>query len=595
MKDLLLSDLRRTVHLLCQHAAVKRSELLLCILLFLPHRLFGQAASVLTQHNDPARTGANLVETILSPSSVRNGHFGKIFSLPVEGQIYAQPLVVANVDIPGKGVRNVVYVATMRNKIYAFDADNQDTTPLWKASLGTPMLYNQIPLDVPGLIDQYNIRPFIGVTSTPVVDPDRKRLYAVAKIAEDGQPIVNRLHAIDIATGAIEQKTDIIIPKQGQEPSEVAREHLQRPALLLSKGKVYVAFGSHQDAAPLHYQGWLLVFDADTLELKQTFCVTPGGLQGGIWQSGNGPAADNDGNVYIMTGNGSFNPGQRQFSDSFVKLSPDLSSVDWFTPADVDKLNILDIDLGSAGPMLLPSPLPEEIIGGGKEGKFYLVSRTQLGHRQRHRCLREGLNPPIQVVQAARKWRLTWLSWIPFLFYTGYHHIHGSPVIWISRTQGPLIYVWPEEDNLKAFKYDPKTKLNPKPKVSAQRDAQGMPGGILSVSANGQDDGLVWSAMPLEDDAFVQTVRGVLRVLDANTLEMLWSSDQYEPDDSFNFAKYVPPTIVNGKVYLATFSDRLNVYGLNSPFAIPGAKPAGKAPKNLHKRKDLHKRRTKVG
>ena len=590
-----ISSVGSYIHSINRHVNPKRSLLLPCIVLCLPYLLFGQDSSVLTQHNDSGRTGANLTEAILSPNSIKNERFGKIFSLPVDGQIYAQPLVMANVAVQGEGVRNVVIVATMRNNIYAFDADKQEDAPLWKVNLGTPMLYDQIPVDVPGLIDQYNIRPFIGATSTPVIDPGRKRLYAVAKIAEPGQSIVNRLHAINITTGAIEQRVDIMIPKQGQDPNEVAREHLQRAALLLSKGKVYVAFGSHQDAAPLDYQGWLLAFDADTLELKQSFCLTPGGLQGSIWQSGNGPSADDDGNVYVMTANGSFNPDQRQFSDSFVKLSPDFSNVDWFTPSNVDKLNLLDIDLGSAGPVLLPSPLPQELVGGGKEGKFYLVNRTQLGHQQPHRFLREGINPPIQVVQAARKWRLTWLSWIPFLFYTGYHHIHGSPVIWISRTEGPLIYVWPEDDKLKAFKYDPNTKLNRKPKVSAQNDAQGMPGGILSVSANGQDNGLVWSAMPLEDDAFVQTVRGVLRVFDANTLEMLWSSDQYEPDDNFNFAKYVPPTIANGKVYLATFSDRLNVYGLNSPFVPPAAKPATKAPKNLHKRKDLHKRRTKVG
>jgi outer membrane protein assembly factor BamB len=561
----------------------------LLILLILPSFVLAQDVSVLTQHNDPARTGANLSEKLLTPRSVRQERFGKIFSLAVDGQIYAQPLVVAGVDIPGRGIRNVVYVATMRNNIYAFDAEGREDAPLWKVNLGTPMLYNQIPFEFGGLLDIYNIRPFIGITSTPVIDPDTKRLYAVAKIAEPGQPILHRIHAIDIRDGKIIRKADINIPRKEGQLDEMARRHLQRPGLLLANGLVYVAFGSHQDAIP--YQGWLLAFDKDTLGLTHTFCVTPGGLQGGIWQSGNGPAADHDGNIYVMTSNGSFDPSRTQFSDSFVKLSPDLSKVDWFTPANVTKLNVLDIDLGSAGPMLLPDSLGvQEMVGAGKEGKLYLVSRTEPGHQQRRRHCRDQLNPPIQFIQAARPWRLTWLSWLPFLFYTGYHHIHGSPVFWNSRSVGPLIYVWPEEDNLKAFKYNLKTKLNRSP-IVGMPNAKGMPGGILSVSANGQDDGLVWAAMPLDDDAFVKTVRGVLRVFDANTLETLWSSDAYEPDDDFNFAKYVPPTVANGKVYLATFSDRLNVYGLNSPFAALETKPAAKAPKNLHKRKNLHKQR----
>ena len=554
------------------------------ILLFLPSCLLAQNASVLTQHNDSARTGANLNEKILSPAGIRRERLGKLFSRSVEGQIYAQPLVVAGVDIPGKGVRNVVYVATMGNNLYAFDADGGEDTPLWKVNLGAPMLYNRIPLDPGGVLDIYNIRPLIGITSTCVIDPDKKRLYAVAKIAERDQPTVNRIHAIDITDGTILHKTDIVIPTEGDEPDEVARAHLQRPGLLLANRMVYVAFGSHQDAGTYH--GWLLAYDADTLQHKHTFCATPGGSKGGIWQSGNGPAADSDGNIYVMTANGSFHPNQSQFGDSFIKLSPDFSKVDWFTPADVTKLNILDIDLGSAGPMLLPdSPGVQEMVGGGKEGKLYLVSRTNPGGKQRHRCFREQLNPPIEVVKAAGGWRLTLLSWIPFLFYTGYHHIHGSPVFWHSSSQGPLIYVWPEEETLKAFRYDPQTKLNRSP-IVGMKGAKGMPGGILSVSANGQDDGIVWAAMPLADDAFVDTVQGVLRAFDANTLELLWSSDTAEPDEQFDFAKYVPPTIANGKVYLATFSNRVNVYGLDPPpHAASGLKASRKAPKNSHKRR----------
>jgi outer membrane protein assembly factor BamB len=501
-----------------------------------------QNANVLTQHNDTGRTGANLGERTLSATSVKQKGFGKLFYRSVDGQIYAQPLVMSGVDIPGKGTRNVVYVVTMRNNVYAFDADGGEEIPLWKVSLGKPLRYDEIPLDVPGgLLQQYNIRPFIGITSTPVIDPELKRLYVVAKLVEPNKSIVNRIYAIDMTDGHILKQTDIRISANGSDPSEVARAHLQRPALLLANGMVYAAFGSHQDAGT--YNGWLLAFDRESLEQKHAFSVTPGGDKGGIWQSGNGPAADSAGNIYMMTGNGSFNPDKRQFGNSFVKLSPDLNTVDWFAPAQVQKLNLLDIDLGSAGPVLLPEADTvggQEIIGAGKEGKLYLLNRSNLGHQQHRRHWKDQLNPPVQFFQAARRWRFTLLSWIPFLFNTGYHHIHGSPVYWHSKTLGPLVYLWPEEDDLRAFKYDPKTKLNPSP-IKGMKSVEGMPGGILSISANGQEDGILWAATPLEDDAFVQTVRGVLRAFDANTLELLWSSDIQEPDDHFDFAKYVHP------------------------------------------------------
>src|SRR3954447_8405803 len=176
------------------------------------------ATDVLTHHNDPARTGAVLDETQLSPDTLRSQAFGRLFSLLVEGQIYAQPLVVTGLDIPGKGPRNVVYIATMRNNVYAYDADSGDQTPLWKTSLGLPMPYDRIPKDAGAILGQYNIRPFIGITSTPVIDRAKGLMYVVAKIAEpqcpglvnttDGCPVIYRMHAVQIATGAVVRKTE---------------------------------------------------------------------------------------------------------------------------------------------------------------------------------------------------------------------------------------------------------------------------------------------------------------------------------------------------------------------------------------------------
>lgn len=560
------------------------------------------ATDVLTHHNNPARTGAVLDETQLSPETLKTQSFGRLFSLAVEGQIYAQPLVVSGLDIPGKGLRNVVYIATMRNNVYAYDADDVKGTLLWNKSLGIPMSYDRIPKDAGALLGQYNIRPYIGITSTPAIDRAKGLMYVVAKIAEplcpgaeeatEACPVVYRIHALDILTGAVVHQADIDIPMDPQESSvparDVARRHLQRPALLLANGRVYLAFGAHQDAPP--FQGWVMAFDADTLRRTDpVFCTTLHGQMGGIWQAGNGPAADKDGNLYVMTGNGSFNPAAKQFGSTLLKLSGDLTPTGWFAPANVNDLNTLDVDLGSAGPMLLPDT--DQILGGGKQGKLYVMSQSNPGGpapggQQQHHWWHDGTNPPVQYFQASRPWRTTWLSWIPFLFNVGYHHIHGSPVYW-NGPKGPMIYVWPEQDNIKAYRYDSnRKKFNTRP-IQGMMGNMGMPGGFLSISANGAQDGILWAAIPYRDDAWVEIVRGSMRAFRADTLDLLWSTDVNDPSDVFDFGKNVPPTVANGKVYLATFSDRLNVYGLHAPQPAASAKPlpnVSKVSKNANHR-----------
>jgi outer membrane protein assembly factor BamB len=542
------------------------------VALLLGYSVLAGATDVLTHHSNLARTGAILDETTLSPASLKSQKFGRLFSVVVNGQIYAQPLVVTALPVGGV-TRNVVYVATMRNMVYAFDADKAERAPLWQVNLGTPMPYDRIPKDAGALLGQYNIRPYIGVTSTPVIDRARGLMYVVAKIAEPqcpGEeaataacPVVLRIHALELATGAIARQTDIRIPllATGDVPQEdLARRHIQRAALTLANQKIYVALGSHQDAPP--WQGFILTFDPDTLrQLETAFCVTPGGREGGIWQAGNGPAVDAQGNLYLMTGNGSFDPAMKQFGGAFLKLSPNLELMDWFAPAAVKTLNALDVDLGSSGPMLMPGT--NALVGGGKDGKLWLLAQDKLGGLQEHHWFHDGTNPPLQFFQAARPWRITLLSWFPFLFNAGYHHNHGSPVFFDSARKGPTIYVWPEEDNVRAFHYQG-GKFDTKP-VKGMMGNKGMPGGFLSISANGRENGILWGAIPYKDDAWVEIVRGTLRGFDAETLELLWSTDVNDPTDNFDFAKYVPPTVANGKVYLPTASDRLNVYGLNSP------------------------------
>jgi hypothetical protein len=225
--------------------------------------------------------------------------------------------------------------------------------------------------------------------------------------------------------------------------------------------------------------------------------------------------------------------------------------------------------------MLIPDS--DQLVGGGKQGYFYLLDRNHLGKLQPH----HSLAPALQYFKVADHFTLNWISWLIPVF--GYHHIHGAPVYWNSAQRGPMVFVWPEESPLKAYEYGPATHFKTKPVLVGPKAPAGMPGGILSISANGAQDGLVWATIPLKEDAFLQTVPGALRVFEANTLKLLWSSDKNAPEDEFNFAKYCPPTIANGKVYLPTFSDRLNVYGL-MPAAppLPAWTKSGKPPKKGH-------------
>jgi outer membrane protein assembly factor BamB len=536
-----------------------------------------RSANVLTHHNDPARTGANLEETALTPATVTN-RFGKLFARHVHGQIYAQPLVVSGIEVSNK-VRNVVYVATMENDVYAFDADDpDDESYLWRAKLGTPVPYNEIPEPLVGEFTGYNINPSIGIASTPVIDPVKRRMWVATKIfGQDGTKHYF-LKCLDITTGQVVGSSSDIGTNENNVVLQ-AKYALQRPALLLANNTIYLAFGSHQDIKP--YSGWVVAFDADTLALKHTYCVTPGddNGMGGIWQSGSGPAADSQGNIYFMTGNGTFDGAKTNLSTSFIKLGPDLKLLDWFTPWNYQRLSDEDLDLGSSGPMLLPGS--DQLVGGGKQGWLYLLDCNHMGNLQQ----RHATPPALQEFKASDHWTLTWLSWLFPAF--GYHHIHGSPVYWNSAQRGPLVYVWPEQTHLKAFSYDPTAHFQKKPVLKGPKAPKGMPGGFLSVSANGDHDGILWTTSPLSEDALTDTVRGVMRAFDALTLQQLWSTDKNTPDDLFNFAKNCPPTVANGKVYLATFSDRFNVYGLLPP---PTASPTqAAAGTNQAKKKSGHR------
>ncbi|PYV39521.1 MAG: hypothetical protein DMG06_22945, partial [Acidobacteria bacterium] len=499
---------------------------------------------VLTQHNDISRTGANLSETNLTVFNVNVNQFGKLFSRTVDGQIYAQPLYVPNVTVPNKGTHNVIYVASMNNSLYAFDADDPNASaPLWQINLGPPVPYQ----DTTGYTD---INPVIGITSTPVIDPSTNTLYCVAKTRENSN-YFQRLHALDLASGQEKFGGPAVIQASvpgtgdGNVNGTVTfspLRQLNRPGLLLLNGVIYLAFGSHGETFPFH--GWVLAYNATTLQRVAVFNSTPNGGLGAIWQSGQGLVADASGYIYLMTGNGSFNynTGGKNLGMSFVKLStPALAVVDWFTPYNFSTLNGGDTDLGNSGPLLIPGT--NLVLGGGKEGVFHLLNRSNMGHFQ------AGSNS--QIVQN---------------FQVTAGHIHGSPVYWNSPNQGPLVYVWSETDYLKAFKLVNGLFQTTPVATSTMPVPSGMPGAMLSLSANASTagTGVVWASHPYNADANHATVAGILRAFDAsNVTTELWNSKQNASrDDLGNFAKYCPPTVVHGKVYMATFSNRLVVYGL---------------------------------
>jgi hypothetical protein len=497
------------------------------------------AQDVLSYHNNPARTGLDSHETILTPASVSSASFGKLFSDPVDGFVYAQPLYVAGVSIPGKGSTNVVYIATENDTVYAFDADLPGP-PLWRASLldgGSPVTSAEAGCD--------QIVPQIGITSTPVIDPATGTLYAVA-MTRRGQPgparYAQQLHALDIATGAEKFGGPVTIAGSvpgtgaGSAHGQVAFDaflHLNRPGLALSRGAVYIAFGSHCDAG--NYHGWLFAYDAAHLRLRAAFNTTPNGSEGSIWQTGDAPAIDASGNVYVLTGNGTFdaNSGGADYGDSVLKLALDGAAfrvADYFTPYDQQRLNSLDFDVGSGGIMLLPDqpgPHRQLAIGGGKNAVLYVVDRNAMGHFQ--------ARSNRQIVQQIRQ------SFSPIFSTPAWWNGH----IYLSRVARPL----------EAFKLA-RGRFSKAP-VSLSRGTFDYPGTTPSVSSDGARNGIVWA---LDNRGYGSGTPAILRAYDAKNI----AGELYASPTSGSGGvgvKFTTPTIAHGRVYFGTQTS-LEVYGL---------------------------------
>jgi hypothetical protein len=518
-------------------------------------------AGVLTQHNDSSRTGQNLTETALTPSSVNLNTMGKLFSQPVDGQIYAQPLYAPNVAIQGKGNHNVIFVATEGDSVYAFDADDNtgaNSNPLWTASLidtahrATPGETTvHILTDLNSLCT--DIVPQVGITSTPVVDPSTGTMYVEAKSKKADGTFVHRLHMLDITNGAEKSAGPMAITATVPGTSDGGAtitfdplRQLNRPGLLLQNGTVYIGYASHCEITPYH--GWVFAYDALTLVLKAAYITTANGAQGqgGIWMSGAGLAADSSGNIFTATANGSLGPAD--VGDSILKLvlnGNTISLADYFTPFDQANLDAVNLGVGSGGVLLLPDQPgshPHELVQGSKNGTIYLIDRDQMAIP--HYCS-SCSSSDTQIAQEIQNAGVA-----PWLF--------SVPAYWNNN-----VYFWGSNDVLKAYTLS-NGLLGTTPSSSSATSLT-FPGATPAISANGNTNGIVWAIDSTQYGA-PGPVPGpaILHAFDAtNVAHELWSSFEppNDPDSAGNAVKFTVPTIANGKIYVGT-STEVDVFAL---------------------------------
>src|SRR5579859_2061443 len=509
-------------------------------------------AGVLTYHNDLARDGVNAQEYALSPANVATATFGKLFSCTADAAIYAQPLWVANLSING-AKHNVIFAATVHDTVYAFDADANPCVNYWNKSLlgsGETFLSN---LDV----NSSDIFPDIGIIGTPVIDTATNTLYVVSKSKTSGTSCTpatscfQRLHALSLIDGTekfggpANITSAISVPGTGDGSSggsvtfNTLRQN-QRAGLALSNGVVYVAWASHGDTGSYH--GWVIGFDKSTLQRVATFNANPNGTEAGIWMAGGGVAADASGNLYFLTGNGTFDAdsGGLDYGDSTVKLSTvgGLSVAGYFTPADQASLFGNDGDHGSGGAAILvdqPSTAPHQhlLIGGGKEGNLFLLDRDNMGGY--------GANFSPADSNAVQKLLIGGAIFSTAAFFNNGLYVAGSG--------GPL----------EMFTFDTGTgQFNPAP-ASQSPATFGFPGPTPSVSAAGANNAIVWAtdsrAYGSSNGSSQTAGPAILHAYDATNLGTeLWNSSMAPAnrDLAGNCVKFTVPTVANGKVYVGT-------------------------------------------
>ena len=494
--------------------------------------------NVLTQRNDISRDGLNSSEVLLSSSDVNSNQFGKLFAFNVDGYVQAQPLYMSALTVNG-ATHNVAFVATMHDSVFAIDADTG--VQLWQTSLLYPSGATTVPISTQGCGGVTGFAE-VGILGTPVIDPTTNTMYVVAKTDVSGTYYFY-LHALDITTGLEKFGGPTSITGTSDSLTFNVLDELQRPGLLESNGSIFIGFGSN--GCDITGRGWFFAYNASTLQQQAVMTTQPDNSYGSsIWQAGTAPAADTLGNIYLSTANGQFNYSTSDLGDSLLKLSFSGSAFtleDYFTPYDQATMAADDLDLGSCGPMLLPtqtgSSTPNLIVTSGKSNDIYLVNQNSLGE----------YNPSNnnQIVQ-----------YIPD---TLDGEVHGSPLFWNN-----YVYLLPQQDYLRAYQLSTNTTTGvtsltttPAIQTSSKLTTQGVP----SISANGETNGIVW---------VVRNVKSVpkLSAYDALSLYLLYDSGQAANNrDTLGIIGHsAAPTIANGKVYAGT-QTQLVVYGLFNSIA----------------------------
>jgi hypothetical protein len=500
---------------------------------------------VTTYHYDNLRTGENVNETTLTPANVNQTKFGKIGSFSVDGHVDAQPLYLSNVAIPNNGTRNVLYVATEHDSVYAFDADSvsgNSSTTLWHSST---LAAGETSSDDRGC---GQVTPEIGITSTPVIDRTRNAIYLVAVSKTTGGNYIHRIHALNLTTGAelFGGPTTITAtyPGSGANSSNGSvifdpKQYNERPGLLQVGGTIYTTWGSHCDAGP--YTSWVMSYSADTLQQTSVVNLVPNGNEGGIWMAGTAPAADPSGNIYFIVGNGDFGttldgngfPANKNCGNCFAKVSSTapLTLLDYFTPLNTVSESNADTDFGSGGPLLLPDVVDVNgttrhlAVGSGKDSIIYVVDRDNMG---KFNSSQDNIYQQISGQISGGVW---------------------SKPSYFNNT----VYYGSVGDSIKAFPIV-SGKLSTSPSSRSAHNF-GYPGATPSISASGATNGIVWV---VENGG-----TGVLHAYDATNLatELYNSNQAANSRDQFSGNKFITPMVANGKVYVGTQSS-VTVFGL---------------------------------
>ena len=498
------------------------------------------STDVLTYHYDNQRTGQNLNETTLTPANVNSTKVGKLGEFAADGKVDAQPLYLSSVDTPSQGKKNVLYVATEHDSVYAFDADGAGAgAPIWKVSL---LGAGESPSDDHGC---GQVTPEIGITSTPVIDRSRGAIYVIAVSKNSAGQYFQRIHALDLTTGQEllggPKTITATYPGMGAGSSGGSivfnpGQYLERPGLLEVNGTIVTTWGSHCDQSP--YTSWVMAFNAGTLAQSSVLNLAPNGSDGGIWMSGTAPAADASGNIFFILGNGTFDstldangfPVNHDCGNCFVKISSgsSMALADYFTPFNTVAESNADTDFGSGGPLLLPDMTDSSgktrhlAVGAGKDANIYVLDRDNMGK------FSASQNQIYQQISG---------------------QLAGGVFSKPSYFNG-TVYFAAVGDALKAFPLT-SAKLATTPS-SQSSHAFSYPGASPSISANGTMNGIVWAV----DNG------GSLHAFDATNLaNELYDSSKTGGRDSFSGNKFITPVVVNGKVYVGT-PNSVAVFGL---------------------------------